>query len=196
MGATENELKQEAEQQRYRMGETLDAIGDRLSPERIIDRRKAAFGQRVRIVRESVMGSPGYDEPVTQRLRGQASDAMHTATETMQSAGERVQNAPSAIADQARGNPLAAGMIAFGFGVLLASVFPKSRTEQRLVSEAKPQLRQAAEELKDAGRDVASGAKDRARAAADEVKTAATEASSNVRDQAEQSADRIQEQSR
>lgn len=188
MGTTEDQLRREAEWQRARMGDTLDAIGDRLSPERMMERRKAAVSQRFRSVKESVMGSPGYREPVTERLRSQASSAVRSAGETVQSAGERIQHAPQAAADQARGNPIAAGIVAFGAGALLATVLPKSQTEQRLVSEAKPQLQSAAEELKDAGRDVAGGAKEHAKDAIDEVKSAGSDATANVRDQVTESA--------
>ena len=74
MGATETELRQQAEWQRARMGDTLDAIGDRLSPERMVERRKAAIGQRWYRVRTSIMGSPGYEEPVTRRVQGRTQD--------------------------------------------------------------------------------------------------------------------------
>ena len=157
MGTTEDQLRHEAETQRERMGGTLDAIGDRLSPERMVERRKAAVGQTLRNMKESVMGSPGYHEPATERLRAQAGDARDS---------EHVQQAPQALADQARGNPVAAGIIAFGAGVLLATVLPSSRTEQRVVAEANPQLQQAAQQLKQAGQDVASDARDHAREAA------------------------------
>ena len=62
MGATEDELRRDAQHHREQMGDTLEAIGDRLSPERIVERRKAAVGQRLRSVKEAVMGSPDYDE--------------------------------------------------------------------------------------------------------------------------------------
>ena len=117
--------------QRERMGDTLEAIGDRLSPERMVERRKAAVGQTFRNVKESVMGSPGYQEPATDRLRTQAGDVRDAATSAVQNASEHVQQAPQALADQARGNPVAAGIIAFGVGVLLATLLPSSRTEQR-----------------------------------------------------------------
>ena len=80
MGATEDQLKHEAETQRARMGDTLEAIGDRLSPERMVERRKAAVGQTFRNMKESVMGSPGYQEPATDRLRAQAESARDSAT--------------------------------------------------------------------------------------------------------------------
>jgi hypothetical protein len=184
VGATEDQLRREAEMQRSRMGDTLDAIGDRLSPERMVERRKAAVGQRVRGFKETVMGSPGYEEPVTARLRSQAGDTVH-------SAADRVQNAPHALAEQAQGNPIAAGLIAFGAGVLLATVFPASRTEQRILDDARPQLEGAVDQLKTAGRDVAEGAKDHAREAVEEVKSAGSQATSQVRDQATQSAQQV-----
>lgn len=193
MGATEDQLKQDAEAQRARMGDTLDAIGDRLSPERMVERRKAAVGRTFRNVKESVMGSPGYKEPATARLLSPASDAVASAASTVQNATAQVQQAPQALAEQARGNPVAAGIIAFGAGVLLATLLPTSRTERRVVEEAKPQLQGAAAELKDAGRDVATGVKDHAREAMDEVKSASSTAGANVRDQAEASAQHVKD---
>jgi gas vesicle protein len=192
VGATETELKREAEVQRARMGETLEAIGDRLSPPRMVERRKAAVGQTVRNVKERVMGSPSYQEP-GQGLTKRAGDAMSSAGDTLQSATQKVQHAPEALADQARGNPIAAGIVAFGAGLLMATVFPKSSTEQRLVGEAQPQLRQAAEELKGMGRDVADDARDEAKRATEAVKSAGSDAASNVRDQARTSTEELRQ---
>ena len=52
-------------------------------------------------------------------------------------AAERIQDAPQAIRRQARGNPLAAGLIAFGAGWLVSSLLPASRREQELADQAK-----------------------------------------------------------
>jgi hypothetical protein len=191
MGTTERELRRAAEAQRERMGDTLDAIGDRLSPERMLERRKAAVRFRWQRMRDSVMGSPGYEEPVTQRVRERASDAAHSAGDSVQSATDQVRRAPQMVADQARGNPVAAGVIAFGAGALLATLIPPSRTEQRLVSEAQPQLQHAADELKSVGRDVAEDAKEHARDAMDTVKSAGAEATQHVRDDAGDAADHV-----
>ena len=80
MGTTEDQLRKQAEADRARMGETLEAIGDRLSPDRMMERRKAAVKYRFRRIRESVMGSPGYDEPATQRVRERASGLADSAS--------------------------------------------------------------------------------------------------------------------
>lgn len=194
MGTTKDELRRDAQYQRERMGDTLEAIGDRLSPERIVQRRKAAIGQTFRHAKEAVMGSPDYAEAgSTGGLRGRAEDVASSAGEALQNATEHVQQAPQALASQTRGNPLAAGLIAFGVGALFATVLPKSRTEARLVDEARPQLQSAAEELKEAGRAVAADAKERTAAAVEEVKAAGSDATELVRDQARQSADRVRD---
>jgi hypothetical protein len=196
VGAREVELKQEAQYQRERMGDTLDAIGDRLSPERVVERRKAAVGQRFRSVKEAVMGSPGYVESGVNSggLRGRAEGTASSATDAVQSATQQVQHAPQAIADQARGNPLAAGLVAFGLGALFATVLPKTKTEQKLVDEARPQLESAAEELKEVGRVVASDAKERTTSAVAEVKAAGENATESVRDRARESAEHVRGQ--
>jgi gas vesicle protein len=191
VGATETELRREADIQRARMGETLEAIGDRLSPPRMVERRKAAVGQTFRNMKERVMGSPDYEEPMSQRLSDRAGDAMETAGDTLQAAKDNVQHAPEAIADQTRGNPIAAGIVAFGAGMLLATVFPESSTEQRLVGQAQPQLHHAAEQAKEMGRGVASDARDEAQRAGDAVKAKGSDATQNVRDQAKSSTEEI-----
>jgi hypothetical protein len=178
------------------MGDTLEAIGDRVSPERIVERRKAAVGQRFRTMKEAVMGSPDYDEFDTNSggLRGRAEGISSSASDALQSATQQMQQAPQAIADRARGNPLAAGLVAFGLGALVATVLPKTGTEQHLVDEARPQLDSAAEELKQVGRAVASDAKERTTSAVAEVKAAGESATESVRDQARGSAERMSDQ--
>jgi hypothetical protein len=192
MGTSEAQLRREAEQDRDRMSDTLEAIGDRLSPERVVERRKAAIGQGFKRVRESVMGSPSYVEPSTQRMRQGAHDMKDAA----RGAAEKVQHAPEALADQTRGNPIAAGIVAFGVGMLVATAFPKTRTEQQLLETARPSLDRAKEELRDTGREFGSDVKQHAQEAADQVKSAGAEAAQNVKEEARTSAQRVSDEVR
>jgi len=182
--------------QRARMSETLEAIGDRVSPERMVERRKAAVGQGFKRLRESVMGSSEYEEPMSTRVRERAGGVAHQATDAAQSAAERVQHAPEMIAERARGNPMAAGFVAFGAGVLLATLFPETRTEQRLVDSAQPQMQRATEELKGAGRELMDDAKQQAQQATQEVRAAGSEAASNVAEQTRSSAQEVAQEAR
>jgi len=162
------------------MSETLEAIGDRVSPERMVERRKAAIGQKARSMRDSVMGSRDYEEPKLTHLRGQAREQ---AGKAMSTAADRVQHAPDMVAERARGNPLAAGVVAFGAGMLLATLFPETPTEHRMLDAAQPQLQHAAEGLKEASRDLAQDAKQHGQEAASELKNAGSDAASSVTQQ-------------
>lgn len=97
-----------------------------------------------------------------------------------------------------QGNPLAAGVIAFGAGLLTASPLPGSEPEQRAVGKAVGA--EAFEPAKDAARDSAQRLKDEAagtaRAAADEVKETASDAARTTRDQARERADDVGERAR
>jgi hypothetical protein len=159
------------------MSETLDAIGDRISPERMYERRKAAVSQRLHRMRDAVMGSPDYEEPVTQRARERASQLTHEAKDRM----EQTQHAAAATV---RGNPLAAGAVALGAGMLLATAMPRSRTEQRLAQQTRPQLDHAREELVRAGRDLVDDAKEHARDAGQHVVETSRQAAQHVADEA------------
>ncbi len=66
-----------------------------------------------------------------------ASSAAGTVQDAASTAADAVQQAPQAIRRQTRGNPLAAGLIAFGAGWLVSSLLPASRREQELADQAK-----------------------------------------------------------
>jgi len=196
VGTTELELRRAAEEDRMRMAGTLEAIGDRLSPERVVERRKAAVGMRLRRVRVAIMGSPDYVEPTTQASRDKASDVASSAAGTARAVADKVQHAPEAVAETTAGNPLAAGLIAFGAGLLLATAFPTTETEQHLIQEAQPQIERAKEELRDAGQQLSGDVRDEAKRAVDETKSTGKEAMSNVVDEAKSSAQTVKESAR
>ena len=59
MGQSADELRRDIEETRYGLTDTLDAIGDRVSPGRVIERRKNRAVQGLQSVRDRVMGSVG-----------------------------------------------------------------------------------------------------------------------------------------
>ena len=69
----------------------------------------------------------------------------------------RVGNAPTAVRQQTQGNPLAAGVIAFGVGWLLSSLAPATSAEQQLGANAEAKAKELAEPLKDAGQEPRPG---------------------------------------
>ena len=57
MGQDADQLKREIEDTRGELGGTLDAIGDRLSPGRMVERRKNRMMNGLHNVRDRVMGT-------------------------------------------------------------------------------------------------------------------------------------------
>jgi hypothetical protein len=181
MGASTEELKNDIAATRSDMSETLDAIGDRVSPGRIIERRKARMSMGVQSLRDRVMGT------------------VHDATDAVRGVGDElggnVGGVPEKVRQGTEGAPLVAGALAFGVGFLVASITPTSAVEEqaaeKLIEKVDPVKEEAlsmakdmAEHLKEpateSARAVAETAKQGARDVATEVKTAAQE----TRDQA------------
>ena len=81
---------------------------------------------------------------------------------------------------QTRGNPLAAGLVAFGLGALLGSLIPSTEPERR-----------AAEAVKDAAGPAVEGAKEMARDAVEQVKPAVQEAGEQLKQAASDAKDEV-----
>jgi ElaB/YqjD/DUF883 family membrane-anchored ribosome-binding protein len=183
MGNSTDQLRREIEHTRADLGETLDAIGDRVSPGRMIERRKNRFVGSVRAVRDRVMGTAADAgrtfEDTGRAIADTAGDAVGSLRET-----------PDALRHQAQGNPLAAGAVAFGFGVLAASMIPPSQREkqatEQLMDKAGEPLR---DELKHAGQEMAEHLKEPAREALEGVRQTATEGRDVITETARQAVD-------
>jgi ElaB/YqjD/DUF883 family membrane-anchored ribosome-binding protein len=170
MGQSAEELRRDIEYTRQDLGETLDAIGDRVSPGRMVERRKNRVVNGLTSVRDRVMGT--------------ASDAGHTVGDTAGSAVDTIKGAPDTVVQQTQGNPLVAGGIAFGVGVLLASVFPATAKEQQVADQLMDKAQPLADDLKQTGQQIAEHMKEPAREAVESVKQAATEGQQAVTDTA------------
>ena len=101
MGQTAEQLKEQIAGTRDDLSETLDAIGDRVSPGRVIERRKNRMSAGVRSALDRVMG-------------------------TAHDAADAVRDTPSTVGSSTQGAPLVAGGIAFAAGFLLAVALPPS----------------------------------------------------------------------
>ena len=178
MGKTAEDLKNDLEQQRESLGRDLVAIGYRVSPGRMVERRKHAVRQSVGRARNAVMG-------VKDSTAGHTSDALSNAVssvgDTASSVGSAVSGAPHAISVQTQGNPFAAGLIAFGVGALAGSLLPTTRREEQAVAQVQPALESAAEELSQGAQAVAESAKEHATEAVQHLKGQAQDAAESVK---------------
>jgi Protein of unknown function (DUF3618) len=193
MGKSASEVKAEIEDTRQDMSETIDAIADRTSPRRIIDRRRRRMANGWRTVRERVMGR-------AQSAGGTASDHARnlsgSARDTAGSVIDTARGVPGTVSEQTQGNPIAAGLMAFGAGLLIASLVPPSEPEQQLAGTLKDQTQPLQDELTQAGQQVVEDVKSTARHGADQVKQRAADATGTLQDDIRSSTQELQDQAR
>jgi len=117
-------------------------------------------------------------------VQGAASSAAGTVQDAASTAVGAVQEAPQAIRRQTRGNPLAAGIIAFGAGWLVSSLLPASRREQELADQAKQVAQEKVQPvLQQVAGEVGDNLREPAQQAAESVKATAQDAKETVADE-------------
>jgi gas vesicle protein len=98
--------------------------------------------------------------------------------------GDTVSNAPNAVARKAQGSPIAAGLIAFGAGLLVSSLLPPSKTEQQAAEKVKDTAQPMVDDLTDIAKEVAGSLKEPAQQALEGVQSAASDAAATIKDDA------------
>ena len=159
---SETEVREEIDATREHLGQRLDAIGDRVSPGRILERRKDRVADRFRALRERVMGSA---EDGTEHL----ADAVGAA-----------RQGPTAARERTQGNPLAAGAVAFGVGMLASSMWRPTPTERHAAEAAVDIAPTLTEGIRETGRDAVDVVKEQASAATDELRASAGDAAHDI----------------
>jgi gas vesicle protein len=228
MSTDPDQIRSEIDQTQRELSADVDALTEKISPPRIVERRVQRTREAMTNVKDKIMGSTsdayqsagsassGVGESVSARASsardtaaGVASSARDTASDVASSAVDTVRSAPETVRRRATGNPLAAGLIAFGAGLLLSSLIPASEPEQQVATQVKDfateqgrpvvqQLgeagQQAAQELKESTQQRAEDVKQTATDAASTVKGEAQSAASDVKGQAQESTSRVREQ--
>ena len=96
-------------------------------------------------------------------------------------AGEGIGDVKDRVVAKAEGNPIAVGLIAFGAGLLAASLIPASQREKEMAEGVKEQAQPLVDNLKDAAGEAGRNLKEPAQNAATAVKDAATDAADTVK---------------
>jgi hypothetical protein len=202
VGQTAEEVRRDIERTRNDMGYTLDAMGDRVSPRRMVARRTSRFKGALRNARESVMGSAHHTASgAAGRVSGLASSAgegLHGAGAVMASGAdtalEMAKSAPEMARGQTEGNPIAAGVVAFGAGMLLGSLLPGTQQEQSVAVAMAPQLEPLKEGAQHLAQTLKASASEVASDAATALKDHAGEVGDQLKEQAQQTKAQVVEQ--
>ncbi|MBT2566308.1 DUF3618 domain-containing protein [Arthrobacter sp. ISL-85] len=193
-------IRQEIEATRARLGTNVDAVADKVTPANVVQRQtdkvKDSVKGAVTGVRERIMGAADTATSAVQDTvsagAGHTGDALHTTGDTLHDAkdsvaarfsdaGTAISHAPGQVKASAAGNPLAAGLIAFGAGMLISSLIPASRKEREAADQLKTAAEPLAGKVSDAAKDMVQDLKEPAQEAMDNVKTAATDGVQNVK---------------
>ena len=179
MSENPDEIRSEIEETRRRLGTNVDVVADKVTPSHVVLRqtekvKDAAFG-----VKENIMGA--------------ADEAVDSGRSAIEDAGAAIGEAPRRLAGQTQGNPLAAGLIAFGAGLLVASLIPPSEKEREAAEALKEAAGPLTTELAEAAKDVAQGLQEPAQEALENVKDSVSEAAAHVKEESQTAVDDVTE---
>jgi len=191
MAQSAEELRREIASTRADLSGTLEAIGDRVSPGRVIERKKNRMTNSIQSVRERVMGT-AHD--ASSGVAQQAHSLGDHLTDAKDSAVGAVRGAPSSVTQKAEGAPMVAGAIAMGVGFLVAAAFPASKAETKAGSAVLDKVEPLKGELTGMGQEMAEHLKEPLTEAATAVKSAATDSAQSVADTAKGAAQETREQ--
>src|SRR5215216_2042293 len=105
----------------------------------------------------------------------------HRQVDKVSSVGDAASGAPSQVRAKAQGNPLAAGVIAFGVGWLVSSLLPATAKEREAAEQLKQAAQPIAQEAQSLAKEVAGNLKEPAQEAVQSVKGTATDAAQTVK---------------
>jgi ElaB/YqjD/DUF883 family membrane-anchored ribosome-binding protein len=210
-------IRRQIEDTRRELSYDVDALNEKVNPARVMDRRVSAAKGRFSNVKDKVMGTAsnttsnaqGMASNAAGSVQNAASSAAGSVQDAASSAVSTIQEAPQTVVRQAQGNPLAAGLIAFGVGWLVSSLLPASEKEKQLAQQAETAVREnkdallqpakqvaqeVGEQLKPAAQEAVESVKSTAQDAAQTVKDEGQTAVQDVQGQAQQSKETVQSQ--
>jgi hypothetical protein len=218
-----DQIRGEIQQTQRELSADVGALTEKLSPPQMVQRRARRTRAAMTNVKDKIMGSTASHtagardtmSPAASGVGGKVSSTASAATDKVASAASSAADTASSAPEMARrrteGNPLAAGLIAFGAGWLISSLLPATAPEQQVATQVKdlatekgrPVARQlgeaaqqAREELREPVRQSAESVKETATDAAQAVAGDARSAAGDVTGRAQQAKDRVAGQAR
>jgi len=190
MGTNTEELSttpEDIEATRANLSRDIDELTDKVSPGRVVQRRKEAARNRFGSLRDKVMGSAAVPSSEGNRLSSAG-----------QSVGSSASGAVDTLQHKTEGNPIAAGLLAFGAGMLLSALLPASEKEAEAASRAVEAAKRhgVVDEAKAVGQDMASDLKDSATQSAREVAESAKDSADKVKQEGQSSAQNVRDDAR
>jgi hypothetical protein len=222
-----DEIRADIERTRATLSNDVDDLAESVKPKSVAQRQVDKVKDAAGSLKDRVMGSDDDDyssstvgdkayaakDAVADRayaakdaVADKAYAARDTVSEKASDAADAVREAPTTLKRKTQGNPLAAGVIAFGLGMLVSSLIPSSEKERQAVSQLQDNLEPVKQKATEVAQDVGENLRPAAQEAAQSVKSTAQEgvenvkqegqsATQDVKDQAQDSKDTVRQQS-
>jgi hypothetical protein len=202
-----DEIRADIERTRAALSDDVDDLAESVNPKNVAQRQVDKVKEAASNVKDRVMGSD--DDEYSGSTVGGVSDkayaakdavadkayaAKDTVSERASEAGEAVRQTPRRIRRKAQGNPLGAGVIAFGLGMLVSSLIPSTEKEREAVSQLQENLEPLKEKAAEVAKDVGESLKPAAQEAADSVRETAQEGVENVKQEGQSAAQDVKYQ--
>lgn len=184
--ADPDQIRRDIDRTRAHLSANVDTLAHEANPSTIARRKVSGVTGRLGSMRDRVMGT-------AQDVASSASDTADSATSGV---ADAVRSAPDAVQSRTQGSPLAAGLIAFGAGLLVSAMFPPTEAEQQAASRLQEAAQPLADEVSSAAQDVAGSLQDSAQDAVQSVKETAGDAASTVADEGKSAAQDTRAQAR
>lgn len=178
-----DQIRADIEATRAALSEDVDNLEEKVSPSKIAQRQTDKVRSAVGGVKDKVFGA-------VSDVSESVGDAAHGAAQGVRDAGgsvtDHAKSAPQDVRRSAQGNPVAAGLVAFGLGMLAAALVPASRTEKQAVQTVKEDegVQHAVEEIKGAAQDLGASLQEPATEAFTSVKETAVAGAESVKETA------------
>ncbi|MEP6598982.1 MAG: DUF3618 domain-containing protein [Actinomycetota bacterium] len=190
------EIQRNIERTRASLSADVDRLSEKVSPSKAVGRRVDRIKGAAVSVKERVMGSSnngGGLRGAGDSVSSGASSAKEAVSSAASTVGDAATAAPQAVRRQTQGNPLAAGVVAFGVGWLASSLVPASQREQDVARLAEDKAGDLVEPIKESAQEVASNLQQPLQDSAQQIKSVATDAATETADHAKSVAADVKE---
>lgn len=196
MTSTPDQIREDIERTQQNLSANVDELAEKVSPPRMVERQVQRTRSAMTDMKDKIMGSTTEQvSAIGETATSTAASAKDTLTEKASSAANMVGSAPEQARRRTKGNPIAAGVIAFGVGWLVSSLLPATEPEQQMASQvwdlAVDKGGPVAGQLREAGQESAQELRESAMRHAQAVKESASQATSAVTDQAQSEASAV-----
>jgi hypothetical protein len=205
-----DEIRADIERTRATLSDDVDDLAESVKPKSVARRQVDKVKDAVGSVKDRVMGSDDDDygtdygtatvgdraSAAKDAVADKAYAAKDTVSEKASEAADAVREAPATLKRKAQGNPLAAGVIAFGLGMLVSSLIPSSEKERQAVSTLQDNLEPVKQKATEVARDMGESLRPAAQDAAESVKSTAQEGVESVKQEGQAAAQDVKDQAR